>query len=157
MPQSLSAVYLHIIFSTKERRPFLRDLALRGSMHGYLGAIAKEIDCQPIVVGGVADHVHLLVGLSRVKTQAELVKELKRNSTIWVKGESGRAGKFEELRDFQWQNGYAVFSVSQSNLAEVREYIEEQEEHHRERTFQGELVAFLNRHEEVYDERYLWD
>jgi putative transposase len=151
MPHSLSAVYLHIIFSTKDRRPFLTDLALRGSLHAYLGAIGKELDCLPISIGGVADHVHLLMSLSRTKSQAELVKELKRNSTTWIKQQNFG------LADFQWQNGYAIFSVSQSNLPEVREYIEKQEEHHRTRTFQEELVAFLKRHQQVYDEKYLWD
>jgi putative transposase len=81
MPQSLSAVYVHIIFSTKERMPFLRDPNMRASLHAYLGAISKQLDCQPILTGGVEDHVHTLTTLSRTMSQAELVKELKRNST----------------------------------------------------------------------------
>ena len=151
MPHSLSAVYLHIIFSTKDRRPFLTDPALRNSLHAYLGAIGKQIDCAPITINGIADHVHLLMTLCRTIPQAELIKELKRNSTTWLKQQASN------LHDFQWQTGYAIFSVSQSNIPEVREYIEKQEEHHRTRTFQEELIAFLKHHYQTYDERYLWD
>jgi putative transposase len=151
MPHSLQAVYLHVIFSTKDRRPFLRDLALRGSLHAYLGSIGKQLDCTPICIGGVADHVHLLTSLSRTKTQAELIKELKRNSTTWLKEQ-----KFG-LPDFQWQTGYATFSVSQSNVDEVKTYIANQEQHLQTKTFQEELLTFLKRHQLAYDERYLWD
>src|SRR5580765_4882275 len=109
MPQSLSMVYIHPVFSTKERRPFLRDQRIREKVHGYLGAVSKRLDCPPIITGGVEDHVHLLARFGRTITQAEWVKELKRVSNIWLKEEAGLAG-------FEWQAGYADFSVSQSNL-----------------------------------------
>ena len=151
MPQSLSSVYLHLVFSTKGRRAFLRDKPLRDSLHAYLGGISKQLDCPPIRVGGVEDHVHLLAGLGRTITQAEWVKELKRVSNLWVKGQAS------DRSDFQWQGGYACFSVSRSNLAQVAEYIARQEEHHRKETFQDELRAMLRKHQIEFDERYVWD
>src|SRR5262245_43128667 len=110
MPQSLSAVYIHLVFSTKDRRPFLRDQPTRDALHSYLGGVSKQLDCPPILVGGVEDHVHLLARFGRIITQAEWVKELKRVSNLWLK-ERGR-----DYADFEWQGGYADFSVSQSNL-----------------------------------------
>ena len=114
MPQSLSAVYVHLVFSTKDRRPFLRDKATRDALHAYLGGISKQIDCAPIQIGGVEDHVHLLARFGRTITQAEWVKELKRVSNLWLK-ERGR-----DYADFEWQGGYADFSVSQSSLEQVK-------------------------------------
>jgi REP element-mobilizing transposase RayT len=149
MPQSLSVVYIHLVFSTKERRPFLRDAELRRNVHAYLGEISTRLDCTPIIVGGVEDHVHLLGRFGRTITQAEWVKELKRVSHEWIQKQG--------TSDFQWQTGYAAFSVSQSNLDQVREYIERQEEHHGKLSFQDELRAFLLKHRMEWDERYLWD
>jgi REP element-mobilizing transposase RayT len=149
MPQSLSVVYMHLIFSTKECRPFLRDAGLRQSLHGYLGEVSKRLDCAPIVVGGVEDHVHVLARFGRTISQAEWVKELKRVSNEWIRTEG--------VSDFSWQGGYANFSVSQSNVEEVRGYIVRQEEHHRKVSFQDELRAFFRKHGMEWDERYVWD
>jgi REP element-mobilizing transposase RayT len=151
MPQSLSAVYIHLVFSTKDRRPLLRDKVTRDSLHAYLGAISKQLDCPPILVGGVEDHIHLLARFGRTITQAEWVKELKRVSNIWLKGQ-GR-----EFGDFEWQGGYADFSVSQSNIEKVKQYVVNQEEHHRKIGFQDELRELLRKHEIEWDERYVWD
>ena len=151
MPQSLSAVYGHLIFSTKERGPFFRDAAKRAELHAYLGGISKQLDCAPIMVGGVEDHVHLLGRIGRTITHAHWVKELKRVSSIWLK-QQGRA-----YADFRWQAGYGLFSVSQSNLDQVREYIAKQEEHHRKLTFQDEFRLILQRHHVEWDEQYIWD
>lgn len=151
MPQSLSTVYIHLVFSTKERRAFLHDQAVRDALHAYLGGISRQLECPPIRIGGVEDHVHVLARLGRTITQAEWVKELKRVSNLWLK-EQGR-----EYADFQWQGGYAAFSVSQSNLKQVTEYIARQEEHHRKVTFQDELRALLRKHGIEFDERYVWD
>jgi len=129
MPQSLSAVYLHLVFSTKERNLFLRDKAVRDALHAYLGGVSKTAECPPLIVGGVEDHVHLLCRFGRTITQAEWVKELKRVSNGWLK-EQGR-----DYADFEWQGGYADFSVSQSNLEQVKQYSVSQEEHHRKMTF----------------------
>ena len=108
MPQSLSKVYIHTVFSTKNREPFLADEALREELHAYMGGIAKQLECYPVRVGGTADHVHLLTTLARTKMISELVKEVKRVSSVWLH-EKGISG-------FKWQAGYASFSVSQSNL-----------------------------------------
>ena len=151
MPQSFSAVYVHVVFSTKERRPFLRDKAVREKLHAQLGGISKTLECPPLIVGGVEDHVHVLCRLGRTITQAEWVKELKRVSNGWIKGQG------HEFAGFEWQRGYACFSVSQSNLEQVKQYVSGQEEHHRKMTFQEEIRAMLARHEIEFDERHMWD
>ena len=151
MPQSLSAVYIHLVFSTKERQPFLRDRGTRESLHAYLGGISKTLDCPPIIVGGIEDHVHLLARFGRTITQAEWVKELKRVSNLWLKEQS------RTYADFQWQGGYADFSVSPSNLEQVKRYIANQEDNHRKLSFQDELRALLRKHKVEWDERYVWD
>jgi putative transposase len=161
MPQSLSAVYLHAVFSTKQRRPFLRDLGLRSSLHGYLGAISKKLECAPLRIGGVEDHVHILARLSRTITQADWIKELKRASSLWVKEQPlappSPDGPTAPQSEFSWQAGYACFSVSVSNLEIVTSYIENQEEHHRKISFQDELRILLKKHGETWDEQYVWD
>jgi putative transposase len=151
MPQSLSAVYIHLVFSTKERRPFLRDNDMRAALHAYLGATSKMMECPPIIVGGIEDHVHILARLARTITQAEWAKELKRVSSLWLKEQDSH------YSDFHWQGGYACFSVSESNLAQVKRYIANQEEHHRKISFQDELRALLSKHGLEWDERYVWD
>jgi len=150
MPQSLSAVYIHLIFSTKERYPFLRDEGLQRDLHAQLGEISKRLGCQPIRVGGIEDHVHILSRFGRTITQAEWIKELKRVSNIWLKTDGG-------LRQFQWQSGYADFSVSASNLEQVKRYIENQKEHHRRMSYQDEVRKFLKDYGMEWDEQYLWD
>ena len=151
MPQSLSSVYLHLVFSTKDRRPFLRDPALRAEMHAFLGGISKKLDCPTILVGGVEDHIHLLARHGRTITQADWVKELKRASSLWIKERDAAQA------DFSWQSGYGVFSVSSSNVDAVRDYIARQEEHHRKSSFQDEYRAMLRKHGIECDERYVWD
>lgn len=152
MPQSLSAVYLHAVFSTKQRRPFLRDVAVRAEMHAYLGGISKQLACQPIIVGGIDDHVHLLVRFGRTITQADWIKEIKRVSSAWIKERApGDCG------DFAWQAGYGVFSVSGSRLDAVHEYIATQEAHHRRASFEDEFRGLLRKHGLEWDERYVWD
>ncbi len=111
MPQSLSAVYIHAVFSTKDRRPFLRDSAVRASMHAYLGGISKNLQCAPLRVGGVKDHVHILARLSRAISQADWIKEVKRVSTNWIKEQAvtppSLDGTSLPLIEFAWQAGYA--------------------------------------------------
>jgi REP element-mobilizing transposase RayT len=151
MPQSLSAVYIHLVFSSKQRRPFLRNKSMRAALHSQLGGISKTLECPTLLVGGVEDHVHILARLSRTITQANWVKEVKRVSSGWLK-EQGR-----DYADFEWQGGHADFSVSQSNLEQVKQYIAAQEEHHRKMNFQDELRLLLRRHEIAWDEKYVWD
>ncbi len=151
MPQALSAVYVHLVFSTKERRPFLRDLATREALHAFLGSASGQLDCPSLLVGGVQDHVHMLARFGRTLTQAGWVKELKRVSNLWLKKRG------TDYSNFEWQGGYAVFSVSPSNLEAVKKYIANQEQHHQKIGFQDELRALLRKHHLEWDEQYLWD
>ncbi len=151
MPQSLAKILVHAVFSTKDRRPFLRDKNMREELHRYIGGILNQHECQPIIVGGVEDHVHLLCALSRTITAAEMVKEVKRGSSLWLKT------KGVELSDFAWQNGYGIFSIGFSQIEVVRNYIAGQEEHHRKVSFQDEFRELLLRYEIEFDERYVWD
>ena len=151
MPQSLAKILVHTVFSTKDRRPFLRDKFLREELHRYLGGILTNLDCQPLIIGGVEDHVHILSMLSRTCEAAEMVKEVKRGSSLWLKTKS------PDLHDFAWQNGYGIFSIGFSQVETVRNYIAGQEEHHRKVSFQDEFREFLKRYEVGFDERYVWD
>ena len=150
MSQSLSNVIIHTVFSTKNRTPFLDSSSLRLETHRYLGGVAKTLKCQPLIIGGVADHVHLLTTLARTVSIADFVKELKRVSSNWLQDEKG-------ISSFHWQSGYGAFSVSESLVAKARAYLETQEEHHRHQTFQEEFRELLRRHGIEFDERYVWD
>jgi REP element-mobilizing transposase RayT len=129
MPQSLAKILVHTVFSTKERRPFLRDKDVREELHRYLGGILMNLDCQPMIVGGVEDHIHILCALARTCEAAAMVKELKHGSSLWIKT------KATDLQDFAWQNGYGIFSIGYSQISMVRDYIAGQEEHHRRISF----------------------
>jgi len=151
MPQSLAKILVHTVFSTKDRRPFLRDKPLRAELHRYLGGLLANLECQPIIVGGVEDHVHLLCALSRTREAAGVIKEIKRGSSLWVKT------KNQDLNNFAWQNGYGIFSIGFSQIESASNYISRQEEHHQKVSFQDEFREFLRRYEIEFDERYLWD
>jgi REP element-mobilizing transposase RayT len=150
MSQSLARNLVHRIFSTKNRAPLL-DAAIRPEVNSYLAGILREWDSPAILVGSVADHVHALFVLSKNHALCKVVEEVKRGSSKWIKT------KGDAFADFYWQNGYGAFSVSQSNVPGVRQYIANQEEHHRRLTFQEEFRLFLKRHGVEYDERYVWD
>jgi len=151
MPQSLAKIYVHIVFSTKNRFPFLSTPELRNEMHAYLGGTLKELECPVLTVGGPADHIHILCVLSKNIAIAELVGAIKRSSSKWAKT------KGPSLRKFAWQNGYGAFSVSQSHVERVRSYIQNQEEHHRRKTFEDEFRSLLKAYKVNYDERFVWD
>ncbi|HET6324901.1 MAG TPA: IS200/IS605 family transposase [Planctomycetaceae bacterium] len=151
MPQSLSNVLVHVIYSTKNREPFLRDVRLRRDLEAYLAGSLQSIDCSAIALRVVADHLHVLCRLSRTVTIAKLIETMKTESSKWIKRHS------RGTPAFRWQAGYAVFSVSASNAGRVKRYIENQDEHHRAKTFQDELRAFFRRHQIEFDERYVWD
>lgn len=151
IPQSLDQVYLHTIFSTKDRYPFFQTFELQHDLHAYIAKTANNLKCRAIKIGGVSDHVHLLTKLPRTVTIAEIVKETKRVSSLLLHGRS------DEWKQFHWQSGYRVFSVSASNVEQVKKYISNQEEHHKEVTFKEEYRDFLNRHNVEYDEKYVWD
>jgi putative transposase len=150
MPQSLAHIVVHLVFSTKERQPMLAP-AVRPSLHAYLATVSRNAGCECYRVGGVADHVHLALVLSRTLTIAAMVEELKTSSSKWLKAQS------PALAAFAWQRGYGVFSVGAADLAALVAYIDGQEEHHRTRSFQEEYRAFLTQHNVTYDERYVWD
>jgi REP element-mobilizing transposase RayT len=150
MPQSLSFVLVHLIFSTKDRRPFLDD-SVRPALYEYLATVVRNAKCECYRVGGIADHVHLAVRLSRTANVAELVEQVKSSSSKWLKTQSPTLSKFA------WQRGYAAFSVSPTDMGALVEYIAGQEDHHRKRSFQDELRAFLKRYGVECDEQYLWD
>jgi putative transposase len=151
MPQSLDNILIHIVFSTKNRYPFLADKQIRNEMHAYLGGACNNLGCKVILVGGVADHAHIFCKLSRNITSAKLVGDIKRESSKWVKS------KGKMLNKFAWQNGYGVFSVGKSEVERLKNYISNQEEHHRKKNFQDEYREFLNKYGIEYDERYVWD
>ena len=150
MPQSLSKVILHIIFSTKDREPWL-DSDARPRMHAYLATVCRDLGADLAHVGGVADHVHVVITLPRTISQAQLIEHIKKVSSKWMKTLEAR------YRGFFWQRGYGVFSVSPSQLEAVRQCVETQPEHHRTRTFQEEYRELLRRHGVDFDERYVWD
>ena len=152
MPQSLSKVLIHVIFSTRSRQPFLKNRDDRLRVHEFIGGISREQACSPFIVGGTADHVHLLASLGRSVSQAELIKEVKRASSLWIKKELGKP-----YRLFGWQTGYGVFSISQSQILAARKYIADQENHHQKLSFQDEFRRFLKKYEITYDERFVWD
>jgi REP element-mobilizing transposase RayT len=151
MPQSLAKILIHTVFSTKDRRPFLKDCELREELHRYMGGILSNLECPSLIVGGVEDHVHFLCSLSRTCTVADMVKEVKRGSSLWVKTKS------PELDEFSWQNGYGAFSIGSSQVERVREYIANQVEHLWRISFQDEFRTLLQRYEIEFDERYVWD
>lgn len=150
MPQSLSVVIVHIVFSTKDRFPFINP-EIRSSLHAYLATVSRNAGCECYRVGGVADHVHLAVRLSRTITIADLVEALKTSTSKWMKTQS------PDLDTFAWQRGYGAFSVAPGDLDAVVTYIANQEEHHRTKTFQDEYRAFLVKYGVDFDERYVWD
>ena len=149
MPQSLAQIYVHLVFSTKDRESFIvPDVQPR--LHAYLAGTLNAIDCLALEIGGMPDHVHLLFRLGRTITLSDMVKEAKVESSKWMKEEGG-------VPMFAWQAGYGAFSVSASQLEVVTEYIRHQEKHHKTRTFQDEFRALLERYQVSYNEAYVWD
>jgi len=151
MPQSLAQIYLHIVFSTKDRRPFLLDPGLREEVHKFLGGTCKQFDSPVLRVGGVEDHVHVFCRMGRTISVANLVKELKRESSKWIKT------KDTAFRDFHWQNGYGAFSISPGHTPALVQYINDQDEHHRQESFQDEFRRLLKKYGLTWDEKYVWD
>ncbi len=150
MPQSFTKLYAHLIFSTKNRQPFL-DEQIRIRVHGYLATIIRNLDSPYVVVGGVADHVHILFDMGKFHTPLEFVEQVKRESSKFVKTLGA------DYKNFYWQRGYGIFSVSPTHLSNAEHYVRNQEDHHKKRTFQDEFKEFLKRYEIEYDERYVWD
>jgi putative transposase len=150
MPQSLTINLIHLVYSTHERRPWL-DAEIQSRIWAYQASLLNGHDCPVFHVGGVADHVHILFSLSKNMKLVDAVREVKANSSSWIKKQG--AG----YNDFAWQRGYGAFSVSPSNKARVGAYIENQARHHERVTFQDEFRALLRKHGIEWDERYVWD
>lgn len=143
-------MWIHLIFSTKERYPFLSNEEVRVQLHIYMSSILRNHDCPTLQIGGPADHIHALFVLSKNSSIAQIVYEVKRGSSKWIKRQG--AG----FRKFHWQSGYGAFSVSQSHVEQVSRYVQKQEQRHRKVTFQDEYREFLRRYHVEYDERYIW-
>ena len=150
MPQSLSRILVHLVFSTKGRGRVLPP-AVQTELHPYLAGTLDNIGCQSLQVGGVEDHVHLFFGQSRTRTIADVVETAKTSSSKWIKT------KGAAFADFHWQSGYGAFSVSQSDADAVVAYIRDQAQHHQKMTFQDEYRRLLERYHVAFDERYVWD
>jgi len=150
MSQSLAKNLIHLVFSTKNRASLITD-DIRPELHKYAGGILRDLSCPALIMNSVGDHIHVLFNLHRTKALSDVVMELKRGTSVWMK-EQGTA-----FADFYWQNGYGAFSIGQSMVADVTNYIENQAEHHRKQTFQQEFRLFLERYEIEWDERYVWD
>ena len=147
MASTYLSLHYHLVFGTKDRMPMI-DSSWRPRLHEYLGGTVRGLEGIPEAIGGVADHVHLIVGLKSTHCVADFVRDLKKAATNWV---------HETLREdkFAWQNGYAAFSVSATSRQAVKEYIARQEEHHRTKTFREEWIAMLDRAGIDYDLRFL--
>jgi len=150
MAQSLSNILLHIVFSTKHRRPLI-DTTVEPELFAYLAKACNTLDCPSHAIGGTGDHVHIACSLSRTVTVGKLIQELKQDCSKWIKTKGRPYG------DFAWQNGYGAFSIGQSQLPNLRRYIANQREHHKRLTFQDEYRELLKRYDVQFDEQYVWD
>jgi len=156
MPQSLARVVLHLVFSTKDRRRVFVVQEMRDASAGYITGVLKNLDCPVVRIGVVIEHVHVLYLQARTETVADVVAAAKRESSAWIKDQPW-ARMNPNFAQFHWQNGYGVFSVSESSVDDVAKYIDGQMEHHKRVTFQDEYRAFLKRHNVPFDERYVWE
>jgi putative transposase len=148
MPQTLSLNLVHIIFSTKDRVPLI-NADVHDDLHAYMAGTARKLGCECFRAGGVRDHVHLAIQLPPTKMAAKIVSEIKTGSTAWMK----RKG----IRNFAWQRGYGLFSVGPADVDALTRYIDQQEAHHRRRSFEDEMRAFFAKYHVAFDERYVWD
>ena len=150
MPQSLANLIVYIIFSTKDRMPFIKQ-NIEKQLYSYLASIFKECDSPAIIIGGTENHVHILFSLSRKHCLSNVIEDVKKSSSKWIKT------KGLDYKKFYWQNGYGAFSIGTSGKIATVNYIKNQKEHHRKKTFQEEFLKFLNKYQIKYDERYVWD
>ena len=151
MPQSLTQIYLHLVFSTKNRVPDLCDPEIRSHLLRYLVGTCHNQNSPSLQIGGVEDHIHILCRLGKTISVSNLVRELKRDSSKWLKEQS------PSLADFHWQSGYGAFSLSPAHVDPAKVYIENQEEHHRTETFQDEFRRLCRKYGIEIDEQYVWD
>ncbi len=150
MPQSLAKIIVHIVFSTKNRFPYLNQ-NIRTKMHAYLAGTVKNLGSHVYAINGTSDHVHIVCELPRTISLSKFIEEIKKSSSLWIKRQDVKFQKF------YWQKGYGAFSVSPSNLPLVIQYVQNQEKHHQRVSFQEELISFLKNSGVEYDEKFLWD
>ena len=148
MAQTCGNVVVHLIFSTKLRQPLIGP-DIRSDIFAYLGGIVRELRGTALIINGTCDHVHMLIRTRPSHSISEIARIVKTNSSGWMRKKGHK--------EFAWQSGYGVFSVSESNIPEVTKYIATQDEHHQKRSFQEEFVAFLKKNKVAYDERYIWN
>lgn len=150
MAQTLVSLYVHIIFSTKNRVGIIAP-EIEPELFAYIGGILNNNKSKLLAANGTADHVHLLISLSKNLALSELVGDIKRDSSVWIKKQDSR------FHSFHWQDGYGAFSVGHTQIADVKKYIANQKEHHAGNSFEDEFRYFLNKYEMDYDERYVWN
>ena len=149
MAQSLTKIVVHVVFSTKNREPLL-TMAIRNDLFAYVVGILNSLDCITLAINGTEDHVHGLIVMSKTISLSKMMEAMKGGSSRWLNSHATANGRFA------WQVGYGAFSVSESQIPKVTNYIAGQEEHHRKTTFQDELLTLLKKHRIEFDERYLW-
>jgi putative transposase len=150
MPQSLSSLLIHLVYSTKHREPLITP-RIEPELHPYMATVLREVGCPSLAINGTSDHVHILFALSRTMAVCDAVEVVKKRSSKWIKT------KGTEFQNFHWQDGYGAFSVGPTQVEAVRRYIADQKDHHRTRSFQEEFRRFLTKYGIAFDERYVWD
>lgn len=150
MANTYTALHYHIVFSTKNREPYIRP-EIESRVWAYLGGIARDNDMHAFGIGGVDDHIHMLVGIPATLAVSKAVQTLKTGSSKWMHE------TFPDLRAFAWQDGYGAFTVGKSQIQDTLDYIAGQREHHRVKSFREEYLAFLRKHEIDFEERYALD
>lgn len=150
MSQSLAQLSIHLVFSTKNRVPLIRD-AIREPLHRYMAVVLQDLGTPANLINSVEDHVHIIFNLSRTETVSGVAENVKKSSSRWIKAQG------VEFGNFAWQAGYGAFAISESNVPAVRDYVANQREHHAKKSFQDEYRALLQRHNVAFDERYVWD
>ena len=150
MPQSHASILVHLIFSTKNRKPLLTP-EIETELHPYMTTVLRTLDSPSLTINGTTDHIHALFRLGRKIALAKVVEEVKSSSSKWIKT------KGPEFKKFYWQNGYGAFSIGESGVEALRRYIARQKEHHRKISFQDEFRKFLTKYGLQWDEKYVWD
>jgi REP element-mobilizing transposase RayT len=150
MPQSLVSLLVHVVFSTKHRAAMIAP-EIEADLFAFMAGVLKNHDSRLLAANGTDNHVHLLITQSKNVALSLLIQELKKSTSKWIKT---RGAKF---KDFQWQDGYGAFSIGESNVPALRQYIARQKEKHRKKSFENELVEFLRKYGIAYDEKYVWD
>jgi putative transposase len=150
MPQSLVKILIHAVFSTKNREN-LNTPEIEPDLFGYLSGIVENNKSKLILAGGTSNHTHLLISLGKTLSVSELIGDIKRDSSVWIKKQD------LQFSDFHWQEGYGAFSIGQSQVENVMKYIGNQKEHHQKKTFENEMRGFYHKYKVDFDEKYVWD